>query len=117
MRSRPMRAPLVLFAFALPACATVAEPRVRAVLIGAGVSPRDARCMAERMVDRLSIGQLRSLERLGREGRRARSLPEFIAAVEATGDAEAIAVTASSAALCATGLADKRGGFAPDAVL
>jgi hypothetical protein len=57
--------------------------------------------MAQRMVDRLSIGQLRKLEALRGGGR---SLDDYLAAVRRVGDAEVIGVTVSSAALCATGL-------------
>ena len=80
----------------------IAEGRVRSALLDAGLSQRNADCMAHRMVDRLTIAQLRKLERL--EGEK-RSLPDYVAAVHRVGDAEAIAVTASSAALCASGLA------------
>ena len=80
----------------------IAESRVRSALLDAGLSERNAECMAGRMVDRLSIAQLRKLERL--EGEK-RSLADYVVAVRRVGDTEAIAVTASSAALCATGLA------------
>ena len=86
----------------------VAEQRVRSALVGAGLASATADCMAGRMVDRLSIAQLRKLEALGRDrsdGPGERSLGEYLAAVRRVGNAEAIAVTASSAALCATGLA------------
>jgi hypothetical protein len=80
----------------------IAEHRVRSALLNAGLSERNADCMAHRMVDRLSIGQLRKLEQL--EGEK-RSLGDYLAAVRRVGDTEAVAVTASSAALCATGFA------------
>lgn len=80
----------------------IAESRVRTALLDAGLSARNADCMAQRMVDRLTIGQLRKLEALSGE---KRSLPDYVSAVRRVGDTEAIAVTASSAALCATGLA------------
>jgi hypothetical protein len=80
----------------------IAEHRVRSALLNAGLSERNADCMAHRMVDRLSIGQLRKLEQL--EGEK-RSITDYVAAVRRVGDAEAVAVTASSAALCATGIA------------
>jgi hypothetical protein len=83
-------------------CSQIAESRVRAALIDAGLSGKDADCMAGRMVDRLSIAQLRKLEAL--EGEK-RSLQDYVKAVRRAGDAEVFAVTASSAALCATGLA------------
>lgn len=80
----------------------IAENRVRSALIDAGLSEKDADCMARRMVDRLSIAQLRKLEELKGE---KQSLGDYLDAVERVGDAEAIAVTASSAALCTTGIA------------
>jgi hypothetical protein len=79
----------------------VAEHRVRAALVHAGLSEGNAECMAQRMVDRLTIGQLRKLEALQGE---KRSIADYVAAVEKVNDAEVLAVTASSAALCATGL-------------
>ena len=49
----------------LGGCAqTIAEGRVRSALVDAGLSERNADCMAERMVDRLSIDQLRKLEQV-----------------------------------------------------
>ncbi len=73
----------------------------------AGLSPRNAECMAGRMVDRLSIAQLRKLEGLkARDGEATRPalLDEFVRRVDRVGDAEVVTVTASSAALCAIGL-------------
>jgi hypothetical protein len=79
----------------------IAENRVRSALLDAGLSQRNAGCMAQRMVDRLSIGQLRKLEAL--RGKK-RSLVEYVVAVRRVGDPEVIGVTASSAALCTTGV-------------
>ena len=81
---------------------TIAESRVRGSLVDAGLSAANADCMAKRMVDRLSIAQLRKLQKLRGE---KRSLGDYVSAVRRVGDAEALAVTASSAALCGTGLA------------
>lgn len=96
-------------ALALTGCAqTVAQGRVRSALEDAGLSRGNAECMAERMVDRLTMEQLRKLEGLRpREGepRRPTGLAQFVERIRRVGDAEVIAVTASSAALCATGLA------------
>lgn len=88
----------------------IAESRVESALLKAGLSNRNAACMAERMVDRLSIGQLRKLEALrGKPGEpmKPRTLRQFVERVRAVGDAEVLAVTSSSAALCATGLANE----------
>ena len=58
--------------------------------------------MADRMTDKLTLGQLRKLEALKGE---KRTLRDYVAAVNRVGDVEAVQVTASSAALCMTGLA------------
>ena len=103
------RLTVILGAAALAGCAqTIAESRVRSALEQAGLSEPHARCMAGRMVDRLTIDQLRKLEALGpREGepRRPVGLADFVERVRRVGDPEVVAVTASSAGLCATGLA------------
>ena len=86
---------------------TIAESRVRSALVEAGVSQSDADCMATRMVDRLTIEQLKKLEALkAREGEPARpaTIGEYLDRVRRVGDAEVVAVTASSAGLCAAGL-------------
>ncbi len=101
------RAPFVLiaplFALALSACA-VPEDRLRTGLVNAGLSRPLAACMAERMVDRLSLAQLLRLADLPR-AREAESLDRFLRRVRALGDPEILSVTSSSAALCAAGLA------------
>jgi hypothetical protein len=79
----------------------VAEQRVHAALLRAGLSEHNADCMAKRMVDRLTISQLRELEALQGE---KRSIADYVALVERMNDTKVLGVTASSAALCATGL-------------
>lgn len=95
---------LLATALALAACAPskLATGQVRSALVGAGLSQANAACMADRMTDRLTIGQLKRLQQLSGSDR---SLADYVAAVRSTGDREAISVTASAAALCATGLA------------
>lgn len=89
-------------ALALSGCVQkIAEHRVRSALVRAGLSEGNADCMAHRMVDRLTISQLRKLEALQGE---KRSVADYVIAVRRVGDAEVLGVTASSAALCATGL-------------
>ena len=83
----------------------LAYPRVRSALVEAGLSEANAACMATRMTDRLSIGQLRQLEALRGE---KQGLMDYVAAVRRVGDAEVLSVTASAAALCASGLAAER---------
>lgn len=100
-----MRRLLILLAVALATAGCVqkiAEHRVRSALLDAGLSDRNADCMAHRMVERLSISQLRKLEVLRGE---KRSLADYVLAVRRVGDGKVIAVTASSAALCTSGLA------------
>jgi hypothetical protein len=92
---------------ALAACtpSKLAYGSVKSAMVEAGLSESNAACMAERMTDRLSLGQLSKLKKLKGE---KRSLTDYVAAVRRVGDAEALSVTASSAALCATGLAPER---------
>ena len=98
----------VLASLLLTGCVgAIAESRVESALHEAGLSQRNSKCMAERMVDRLSLSQLRKLEGLkAREGesKRPTTLTEYVERVRRVGDAEALAVTASSAALCSAGL-------------
>lgn len=99
---RALFAAACLLLLATGCAQAIAESRVRTALIDAGLSERDAGCMARRMADRLTVSQLRKLEALKGE---KLSLADYLDAVERVGDAEALAVTASSAALCTTGLA------------
>ena len=78
---------------------------VKSAMIDAGLSERNSACMAERLTDRLSLGQLQKLKQLKGE---KRSLGDYVAAVRRVGDTEALSVTASSAALCAAGLASEK---------
>jgi hypothetical protein len=102
MRNRLALALALLLALA--ACG-VPEARLRAGLIDAGLSEPLAACMAERMVDRLSLAQLRRLGDLPR-AREAASVAQFLRRVRSLGDPEIWSVSSSSAALCATGLAN-----------
>ncbi|MEO0033488.1 MAG: hypothetical protein RIS94_3246 [Pseudomonadota bacterium] len=91
---------------ALGGCVSkLAEGRVRSALLASGLSDANAACMAERMTDRLSIGQLRKLQAL--QGPK-RSLADYVYAVRKVGDAQLIEVTAGSAVLCATGFAPEK---------
>jgi hypothetical protein len=92
---------LILTPLLLTGCISrIAESRVRSALLANGLSPKYADCMAERMVDRLSIGQLRKLERLQGLGQ-TRTPAAFVAKVRSVNDSEALAVVTSSAAVCA----------------
>jgi hypothetical protein len=92
-------------ALTLAGCATP-ETRLRTGLIDAGLSQRVAGCMAERMVDKLSLLQLRrigSLASLKDKNASDLSLNQFLHKVRALKDPEILAVTTSSAAVCAFG--------------
>ncbi len=93
----------VLLALSLAACATP-EQRVRTGLMDAGLSRPIATCMAQRMVDRLSLLQLRRIGRLGdlRDSNvRELTVDQFLRRSRALGDPEILAVMTSSGALCA----------------
>ncbi|MEO5587374.1 MAG: hypothetical protein ABIQ81_06740 [Novosphingobium sp.] len=80
----------------------IAEQKVRSALVDAGLSPEISDCMARRMVDQLSIAQLRKLQALQGE---QRSVVDYVAAVRRVGDPQVFQVTAAAAAICATGFA------------
>lgn len=90
-------------ALALAACATP-EQRVRSGLVEAGLSAPIAACMAERMVDRLNLLQLRRIGRLGdlRDANmRELTAEQFLHRARAIGDPEILAVMTTSAGICA----------------
>lgn len=87
----------------LAGCATP-EQRVRSGLVEAGLSRPIAACMAERMVDRLSLAQLRRIGRLGDlkdPTLREMSVDEFLRRARAIRDPEILAVMTTSAGICA----------------
>lgn len=94
---------MVATAVLLAGCATP-ETRVRTGLINAGLARPLASCMATRMVDRLSLLQLRRIGRLGELGERPAgglTADQFLHRARALGDAEIWTVMSSSAAICA----------------
>ena len=86
----------------LGACSTP-EDMTRAGLENAGIPRPMARCMAHRMVARLSLLQLRRLAALGK-AEHSRSVDQFLYRVRSLGDSKIVGVTTSSAALCALGV-------------
>jgi hypothetical protein len=84
------------------------EMQVKSALVGSGLGEKRAECMAERMVDRLTIGQLWKL----RQGMAAQEgepeggygLGELIKRLRRVDDGEAVAVLTTSAGLCAIGI-------------
>ena len=94
---------IVLPFLALAACATP-ESRVRSALLDAGLSKPVSTCMAQRMVDRLSLGQLQKLSRLsGLRGRRIGDLTigQFVRETRGLGDPEIFAVVTTAGLGCA----------------
>lgn len=91
-------APLLVLA----ACSTP-EQMTRAGLESAGIPKPMAGCMAHRMVDRLSLLQLRRLAGLGKAGQ-SKSVDQFLYRVRSLDDSKIVGVTTSSAALCALGV-------------
>lgn len=89
----------------LPSCASLSpESRLRTGLVEAGLPPPMADCMAGRMVDRLSLTQLRRLQSLGSLRKShigGMTVDQLLHKVRALQDAELLAVTSSSALACA----------------
>ena len=87
----------------LSACATP-ETRVRTALMNAGLSKPIAACMADRMVDRLSLIQLNKLnglKKLRGQDMRQVTVEEFLRRTRALQDPEILGVTTSSGLICA----------------
>lgn len=88
----------------LAGCATVSpEARVRSKLIEAGLRPPVAGCMAERMVDRLSLVQLKRLQSLGglaRHDMRGMSIDELVHRLRALDDPEIVSVVLKAGIGC-----------------
>lgn len=95
---------ILIMAIGLAACAPskLAYGQVKSAMLDAGLSEPMSACMANRMTDKLSLIQLNRLKKLRGSNR---SVGDFVSAVRRVGDPEAIQVTATSAALCSTGLA------------
>lgn len=84
------------------------EMQVKSALVESGIGEKRAACMAERMVDRLTIGQLWKLRQgmAAREGEpeEGYGLGELVKRLRRVDDGEAVAVLTTSAGLCAIGL-------------
>lgn len=88
---------------ALTACATP-ETRLRTGLMDAGLGPRQSACMAERMVDKLSLIQLRriaSLKNFAKDDIRDMSIDRFLHNIRSLKDPEILAITTRAALGCA----------------
>ena len=80
------------------------EARVRTALVKTGLPAPVADCMAERMVDRLSIAQLRRLQSLsGLKNDRVGQLTvgEFLELARTLGDTEMLAIVSTAGVGCA----------------
>lgn len=88
---------------ALSACATP-ETRVLTALTDAGLSKPIAACMADRMVDRLSLIQLNrlsGLKKLHGQNMRKITVDEFLKRTRSLQDPEILGVVTSSGLICA----------------
>jgi len=86
----------------LSACATP-ETRLRNGLQSIGLSKPLAGCMAGRMADRLSLGQLNKLNKLGKLRSKDPgdiSFNEFVKHTRALQDPEIVSIVTSSGAIC-----------------
>lgn len=93
----------VLAVALLSACATP-ETRVRTALTDAGLSKPIAACMANRMVDRLSLIQLNrlsGLKKLRGQDMRKLTVDEFLKRTRSLQDPEILGVVTSSGLICA----------------
>ena len=92
-----------LTALALSACATP-ETRIRTALMDAGLSQPIAACMADRMVDRLSLVQLNKLnglKKLRGQDMRKVTVEDFLRRTRSLQDPEILGVATSSGLICA----------------
>ncbi|HJQ15658.1 MAG TPA: hypothetical protein VJ859_01545 [Allosphingosinicella sp.] len=99
-----MRVLLLSVVLSLSACASTYQSRIEAKLVAMGLSHSKARCMAERLVDRLSEDQLRSLGRLAALQHRdvgKMSIEELIRRSAALGDPKIVAVVTRAGLGCA----------------
>lgn len=94
---------LILPLAALSACATP-ETRLRTGLMNAGLGANQSACMADRMVDKLSLIQLRriaSLKNFGKERIRDMTVDRFLHNIRSLEDTEILTVTTRAALSCA----------------
>ncbi len=94
---------MIASVLALSACATP-ETRVRTALMDAGLSKPIASCMADRMVDRLSLIQLNKLsglKKLRGQNMRKITVDELLRRTRSLQDPEILGVVTSSGLICA----------------
>ncbi len=81
----------------------VTAGRIETALVTRGVPQPVAECMGTRLSERLTISQLRELERIGEREREAglpTSTVEFLERIRSVEDRELIEVVGTSAAIC-----------------
>ncbi|MET1753978.1 hypothetical protein ABVV53_00645 [Novosphingobium sp. RD2P27] len=94
---------LAICALSLASCAAVVGDRVESALIDAGVPPAMAECMAPQWADRLSVSQIRGIQRFAKDVRadgRSLTAGRLLEHARTWNDPEALMVVASSAAQC-----------------
>jgi hypothetical protein len=94
---------ILLLPLVLMACATP-ETRLQNGLIDAGLSQKQSSCMAARMVDKLSLLQLRriaSLKNFGSDKLGSMTVDRFLHNIRSLQDSEILAVTSRAALGCA----------------
>jgi hypothetical protein len=98
MKFLPMAALLALSACASP------QSRLESGLRSAGLSPKLSACMADRMIDKLSLLQLKRMSSLSNfkdEGLRDMTLDRFLYNIRALEDPEIMSVTTKAGLSCA----------------
>ena len=96
------RALIILPLLALAGCAFTAEQRVNAALQKAGIPPRVASCMAERMASKLSTSQLEQLKTIAknREPGEKMSMKHVLRRIVELDDPKIVSVTTRAAITC-----------------
>lgn len=98
-----LSAALAISALSLASCTAVVGDRVESALIDAGVPPAMAECMAPLWADRLSVSQIRGIQRFANDVRaegRSLTAGRLLDHARTWNDPEALLVVASSAARC-----------------
>ena len=99
-----MKRALPFFALlALAGCATP-QTQLRTGLVSAGLPQKQSACMAQRMVDKLSLLQLRrisSIQNFGKDKVREMSVNRFMHNIRSLQDPEIVSVTTRAALGCA----------------
>jgi hypothetical protein len=93
----------ILMTLTVSGCATP-QTRIERGLIEAGLSRKQSACMADRMADKLSVGQLlklRSLSGMKDKDVRSMSIEKFLRNVRALRDPEILAITTRAGVGCA----------------